>query len=408
VQRLDTSEGDHQSKFSPDTIPKSAMPLWLGHRLDAEGRVVGRAVIPLALTLHCYLSGTTGSGKSYLTRTIIEEAAKYDLGILILDPRNQSAGLLVGEDRPEILKAYEGFGMKSDGSRGFPFSYFAPAMPWSQALPKALAELASGRSIVSFKGMDDADRCTLFAKVLDAVFEASSSQESDRLRLLIVVDEAQRFTRKRVDESAKPRAGEAERALDRTAREGRKYGQALMLVSQSIKDFTFDAASIRQQINTHAFLRNIDREMEYAADILGDGKQLAHLPTGTALVHNAAWGTLHVQVRPPFSKVFEFNEADTCNIAAPERRAGVGISAEAQKLLDLIRQNTSQQPLNLTTIATLAKITSKRRLLAIIEELESTGAIRTRSLPERGRPRIVDCSEQTYRDNTIPGASLDS
>ena len=54
-------------------------------------------------------------------------------------------------------------------------------------------------------------------------------EESERPRLLIVVDEAQLFTRKRVDESAKEAAAQAERALDRIAREGRKFGIVLAL-----------------------------------------------------------------------------------------------------------------------------------------------------------------------------------
>jgi DNA helicase HerA-like ATPase len=52
-----------------------------------------------------------------------------------------------------------------------------------------------------------------------------------------VVDEAQLFTRKRLDESAKAAAVHAERALDRIAREGRKFGIVLVLVSQTMKDF---------------------------------------------------------------------------------------------------------------------------------------------------------------------------
>ncbi|MGD0770046.1 MAG: hypothetical protein ABSB42_17815 [Tepidisphaeraceae bacterium] len=79
-----------------------------------------------------------------------------------------------------------------------------------------------GRSIVSFKGMDDQPRCLLAGRMLDAAFETISARESERPRLLIVVDEAQVLTRKRVDQSAKDAAAQAERALDRIAREGRR------------------------------------------------------------------------------------------------------------------------------------------------------------------------------------------
>jgi hypothetical protein len=41
---------------------------------------------------------------------------------------------------------------------------------------------------------------------LDLVFDACNAQESEHLRLLVVVDEAQLFTRKRLDASAKQAA----------------------------------------------------------------------------------------------------------------------------------------------------------------------------------------------------------
>jgi DNA helicase HerA-like ATPase len=46
-----------------------------------------------------------------------------------------------------------------------------------------------------------------------------------------------------------------ERALDRIAREGRKFGIVLSLVSQTMKDYSYELASIRQ-MTTKIFLRN--------------------------------------------------------------------------------------------------------------------------------------------------------
>src|SRR5205823_5498982 len=82
-------------------------------------------------------SGTTGSGKSYLARAIVEEASKHkELNVLVLDPRNQFVGLLVPEDRPQILHHYGDFGMSAAQARGFAFSYFAPALPFVSPLPR--------------------------------------------------------------------------------------------------------------------------------------------------------------------------------------------------------------------------------------------------------------------------------
>ena len=62
--------------------------------------------------------------------------------------------------------------------------------------------------------------------------------------------------------------------------------------------------------NTKVFLRNSDREVDYAASFLGDGRQIIRLTPGRAIVHNSAWGAVTVQVRPPLSKVWELSERD--------------------------------------------------------------------------------------------------
>ena len=40
--------------------------------------------------------------------------------------------------------------------------------------------------------------------------------------------------------------------------------------------------------------------------------------------------------------------------------------------------------------AELAGIGSKRKLLELVDELERAGLIRTRRLPERGSPRVIE------------------
>lgn len=221
--------------------------------------MLGPATFPLSKFVHTYISGTSGSGKSYAARALIKEAAQHpSLAILVLDPRNQAAGLLRPEDRPSILKRYHDFEMQPGNAKGIPFDYFAPAMPWVTPLPKDLRQLARGRTIVSFKGADDASRCEAAAEILSAAFDAYSDRESEVPRLLLVLEEAQLFTRRRVDESAKAAAQKVERAIDRCARESRKFGGVLVLVSQGISDYGRELISIRQQTSLKIFMRNTD------------------------------------------------------------------------------------------------------------------------------------------------------
>jgi hypothetical protein len=394
LERLDkTDRFAQKAALSPESISPETIPLSLGWEVDDTGKMTRPVAFPLTEMVHIYVSGTTGGGKSFLARVLVEEAAQYkQLSILVLDPRNQAIGLLVPEDRPKILQQYEHFGMKPGRARGFRFSYFAPALPFTPPLPKDLSTLAMGRSIVSFKGLDDQRRCTLAGKILDAVFAACNAQESESPRLVVVVDEAHLFTRKRLDDSAKQAAAQVERALDKIAREGRKFGIVLALVSQTMKDFAYELASIRQMTTTKFFLRNSDREIDYAADIIGDGRLLVQLPTGTALVHNANWGVVRIRVRPPYSKVFELAEAKTRQLVGPGRIPSKMLTTEAQRLFEVIKQHESSpdQPLNLSQAADFAGITSKRKFLELLSELQHTGVIRTKKLMERGRPRVIE------------------
>ena len=274
VTRLDQPDATTNLK----DISKEAMPANVGLIVKNGSVTDNQFDLPLAKCNHTYLSGTTGSGKSYMGRVIVEEAALHeDLNILILDPANQSAGLLVPEDRESILSLYPDFGMKPESARGFDFKYYAPGPSIGKQLPRDLSVLGKGRVIVSLKGLNDRERCKLFYNIIDAIFNDYSSEESATLRLLVVVEEAQRFTKKRVTEDAKAAGEQAENALDRIVREGRKYGCYVNIQSQSIKDFARDSASIRQNTNTKIFLHNSDREVDYAADFIGDGRQIGHV-----------------------------------------------------------------------------------------------------------------------------------
>ena len=389
VTRLDKLDATANLK----DLTKDVMPANVG-LIVKNGNVTDEQFdLPLAKCNHTYLSGTTGSGKSYLGRAVIEEGTRYEeLSILVLDPANQSAGLLVPEDRESILSLYPDFKMKPESARGFDFKYYAPGLSIGKQLPRDLSVLGNGRVIVSFKGLNDRERCKLFHDILDAIFNDYSSEESTTLRLLIVVEEAQRFTKKRVTEDAKAAGEQAENALDRVVREGRKYGCYVNIQSQSIKDFARDSASIRQNTNTKIFLHNSDREVDYAADFIGDGRQIVRLKPATAIIYNSIWGAVTVKVRPPLSKVWDFSEEDTQRLLTSEETPLAVLSSDAKQLLAIIRQHYNEMGsgLNISNAGELLGVTSKRQLQQLVDELERKGFVKTRKLRERGNPRIIE------------------
>jgi hypothetical protein len=373
-------------------IGKDQMPAKIGLFMNNIRVTSKPCILPIAGFNHAYTSGTTGSGKSCTSRVITEEATQYEeLSILILDPRNQAAGLLVPEDRESFLSLYPIFGMKRESAHGYKFRYYAPGQNFGHQLPNDLTQLAQGRSIVSFKWLDDKQRCEQLTEILNSVFTFCSKEESPITRVLIIVEEAQCFTKKRVDDNAKNAAEKAEIALDRMVRESRKYGCCIINVSQTIKDFARDSASIRQNTNTKIFLHNSDREIDYAADFIGDGRQIIQLAPGTAIIFNPAWGVLKVKIRPPYSKVWDFSAEDTSRIVQKSLISRPSLTGDVQRLWELILEhfNNTQQGMNLSQVAMKSGISSKRRLQSLVGRLEEAGYVKTYRINERGQPRII-------------------
>jgi len=389
VRRLDRPQAGMNLK----DMTKDSMPATVG-LIITNGRATTTSFhLPLARSDNAYVSGATGSGKSYLGRVIVEEAVQYDdLSILVLDSRNQAAGLLVSEDRESVLSLYPEFGMRTKSARGFDFKYYAPAQTFGEKIPSDMSKLGRGRSIVSFKSLDDRNRCMLFRQILDAVFKGYAGEESASVRLLIVIEEAQRFTKKRVSEDAKAAGEQAENALDRTVREGRKYGCCTFILSQTIRDFSYDSASIRQNTNTKIFLHNSDREVDYAANFIGDGRRIIQLTPGTAMIYNSAWGAVQVKVRPPLSKVWEFSAEDTRKLVTQGGTPLAVLSPDAKRLLVAVGQYYSEtgHGLNLSQASDRLGISSKRQLQQMVDELERKCFVRSRKLRQQGQPRIIE------------------
>jgi hypothetical protein len=313
------------------------------------------------------------------------------VNVVILDPRGQWTGLLVPEDRGEILGRYREFGLDPSHARSFDFTYYGIGQGLGKPLPADLGELAVGRHVVGLKGLDDRERCEWASKVFDALFEACAVGESARLRLLVGIEEAIQFIRKGVVDEAKEAAEKVELALDRIAREGRKYGIGVLAISQSSRDFSYSMASVRENIATHVFMANGSAESEYAAGYLGAGYELSSLKTGEALIQNAEWGVVRVAVRPPLSKVWEPMEAEVRTLFGGLDVAGPTLSSSARAVLEaaMADHRAAGRPVRLASIVERLGITSRRRIDQIVVELEAAGVARFDRLNERGRPLVL-------------------
>lgn len=384
LSRVDATKADSAP------LDGSEAELLLDLGLTADGQ---KAIVPLKSLGHIMISGTTGSGKTILARVVAEEVATHPtINLLIIDPRGQFTGCLMAEDRPAMLQHYERFGMNPTDARRIDAHYLAPGSGLTPPLPQNLTTLTKGCWIACLKHLDDQQRCETATDLLNASFEQYVTRESDRPRLVIMIDEAQVLTIKRVSRDAAGAAGRCEQALDKIAREGRKHGIALCLVSQTMKSFGYGLAVLRQMAATKVFFRNSDLELDYAADLLPDPRALVQLPTGSALLHNASLGIMPIRVRPPRSFTGEVSESRLKAVLQPTGPVAAGpLTSEALALLQNIAnyQATAAGPLNLSVLGQLSQISSRRKLHALVDELEQSGRIRSMRLPERGKPRVV-------------------
>ena len=249
------------------------MPVWIGNTSRGAIKYAEPWELPLEKMGHIYISGSTGSGKSYLARVIVEGTMVYrNVSIVILDPQNQWAGLYLPEDRPEVLGCYKAFGLKPELSRSFNFDYYGLGSGIGKPLPSDLRKLASGHHIISFKDLDNLAKYTHSASVLEGILNARTHSEARRVGVIIVIEEVPNFMKKYACEELRAVAKRFEQIVDRIAREGRKYGISLMIISQTIGDFSHNVAIVRQNISTRVFMKNSDLEIDRTAQFMNNSK----------------------------------------------------------------------------------------------------------------------------------------
>jgi hypothetical protein len=379
LQKLETTPAYH----TPQNLPSEG--IWIGYIV--RGNKVTKEAMFLSLNSHFYISGMTGSGKSVLARVIAEGNIANQVTILILDPRNQAIGLLLPENKNDILKHYKEFGL--DKPRSFAIEYYS--LNLNKTIPK-ISQLLQKSSVISFKGLNDKARCEFFTHILEGVFEACTREESEKPKIFIIVEEVQLFLKRQVSPDAEAIAKRAEVIIDKITREGRKFGCFICLVSQTIRDFSsYGASTVRQNMGTKIFLANGDKEVQYASDYLKNGKEIIGLPTGTAIVWNTNFGEVKVKIRPSLSRVCELSEEDTKKLITGKGVEEVILPEEEKKLLRVAEEYHRKygKYIDLTKVGNELGITSKRKIQALVNHLEQKALIRTEKLKEKGQPRVI-------------------
>jgi len=206
--------------------------------LPKEGNMLGRVAIDdwklgdfVYLPLKKFaqkgilVSGASGAGKTIAAKVIVEELLEDKTPVLVFDYTNQWERLLEKNTNDEMLNRYAEFGMRRS-----PKGFKGRIVQLAPQLDDLLT--SDGVTVIDLSDTyDGAERVGRVAQTLDKLLEYFQFQEdSDSLRLLIVVEEAHLWTSRGIPK-------DAVRFLDSAVRLLRKKGVGVMLVSQKISDF---------------------------------------------------------------------------------------------------------------------------------------------------------------------------
>jgi DNA-binding transcriptional ArsR family regulator len=280
----------HTSLGEADYAGHVELPEW--HvKLPKEGNMLGRVALDdwklgefFYLPLRKFaqkgilVSGASGAGKTIAAKVIVEELLEDEIPVLVFDYTGQWERLLEKNTDEKMLDRYAEFGMRRS-PKGFK-GHIVHSAP-------QLNDLASSTEVTIVDLSDTYDsreRVDKVAHMLDQLLEYFQFQEdSENLRLLIVVEEAHLWTSKDLPK-------DAVRFLDSAVRLLRKKGVGVMLVSQKITDFD---SAMRSAMNISILFRTkYEGDLKTIARMLGSevSRILPRLPVGYSILHLADVG----------------------------------------------------------------------------------------------------------------------
>jgi len=237
------------------------------------------------------VSGASGAGKTIAAKVIVEELIEDGIPALVFDYTQQWQRLLEKNTNEEMLDRYAEFGMRRS-PKAFKGRIVPPTLELNDLLD------SKGVTIVDLSDIyDSAERVNKVARMLDQILEYFQFQEdSEDLRLLIVVEEAHLWTSKDLPK-------DAVRFLDSAARLLRKKGVGVMLVSQKMSDFD---PAMRSAMNMSVVFRTkYEGDLRAIARMLGSeaSEIIPRLPVGYSVFHLADVGDpFALAWRPTYSQ----------------------------------------------------------------------------------------------------------
>ncbi|NOQ55491.1 MAG: DUF87 domain-containing protein, partial [Nanohaloarchaea archaeon] len=267
----------YKIKVNPALLPKATdRSAFIGKVAETDMRTF----LPLdKLQMHTLVAGATGGGKSIAAQVIVEEALKSNVSVIVFDPTAQWSGFLRKLKEKNLLEKYSDFGMKQADATDFNGNIFT--INDAREVIDIKEHVKPGEiTVFTMNKIDPKDIDIFIANTVRQVFKANLP-ESKELKLLMVYDEIHRLLPKFGG------SGEGFLQIERGAREFRKWGVGLVLISQVLSDFI---GSIKANIGTEVQVRTRDEDdlkrinMKYGEDLM---KSIVKASIGTGMVMNA-------------------------------------------------------------------------------------------------------------------------
>ena len=209
-----------------DKIPKKTeRALWVGKIPETTRKAYFN---PDDLTTHALVAGSTGSGKSVSASVIVEEILLRKIPVVVFDPTSQWTGFVKQCTDSNLLKYYAEFGLKEDEARSFKGLIYNVTTPNINIDIKKYMNPGE-ITVFNLNALKPGEYDQAVMKIIDKVFQIPWD-ESPQLRLVLVFDEVHRLLEKYGGKGGYV-------ALEKAAREFRKWGIGLIMASQVNADF---------------------------------------------------------------------------------------------------------------------------------------------------------------------------
>ncbi|MFB6174680.1 MAG: helicase HerA domain-containing protein [Candidatus Nanohalobium sp.] len=249
---------------------------WVGKVAETEKDAF---INPKDLTTHAIVAGSTGSGKSVTANVVTEEALENDVPVVVFDPTAQWTGFVKELKDDNVEEHYDRFDLNPEDD--------------TKPYPGIIKEVTTGDPDIDFQQLKQPGEITVFTlneltteqfddavrSIIDQIFEIEW-EESSTLEMLVIFDEVHRLLEKYGGEGGYE-------ALERGAREFRKWGIGLMMCSQVTADFKQAISGnimteIQMQTKSMEDINSVEKK--YGEEF---AKRISSEDVGTGMIQNS-------------------------------------------------------------------------------------------------------------------------